>query len=65
MKFYQTDTNGNLGLFEESWKFTEGNIVTVIILSWRPKMHSNLLFRGKIQRQCLATENNWLGLKAI
>lgn len=65
MKVYQTDMNGNLGLLEESWNFTEGSIITVIILNWRPKMHSHLLFHGKIQRQCLSTENNWLGLKTI
>lgn len=44
---------------------TEGSIITAIILNWRPKMHSNLLFRGKAQRQCLFTENNWVNLMAI
>lgn len=65
MKIYQTDINGISGLFEETQRCTKGSFITVIILNWRPKMHSNLLFHGKAQRRCLSTENNWVGLMAI
>lgn len=62
-KIYQTDIHWNSGPFEETGAFTDSSINIIIILNWRPKMHSNLLFHGMIQRQCLSTENNQVGFK--